>query len=90
MQYLVEDKEKEVVFGLSRKPDLCPVLNKVGSGDQRQKDPDRGFAEIRPRKQEKAAINDQSVEKNPIDMLELQGVKFIKLKREIPDEVGQD
>ena len=90
MKYLVEDKEKEIVFRFPRELDLCPILDKVGSGNEREENPNTALAEIRPRTEDQADINDQGMKKDPVNMLEFQGVKFVKLKQEIPDEVGQD
>ena len=50
MKYLIEGKEKEAVFRLPCELNFCPILNEMGSGDEREKNPDVTLTEIRPGK----------------------------------------
>ena len=50
MEHLVEDKEKKVVFRMSCKLNLSPILKEMGNGNEHEKDPNAALAEIGPGK----------------------------------------
>ncbi len=77
------------MFWLACKFDFCPILDIVGDTDKREKKPEIPSSKVGPAEGSETADNNENVEEKAECVLELQGVKSVKLKDEVSNKVRQ-